>query len=79
MGPSGTDGLDLAQDATASVARLTDEGRLEHTLDEGRGGYLYAIDGVVVLNDAELEAGDAAKIAGPAALTLRTGITAELI
>ena len=45
MGPAGTDGLDLAQDARALVAHLTDRGTLQHTFGPARGGYLYVIDG----------------------------------
>jgi redox-sensitive bicupin YhaK (pirin superfamily) len=79
MGPRGTDGLDLAQDARALVARLTDHGRLEHQFGGGRGGYLYVIDGRVSLNGEPLRTGDAAKITGAAALSLATEIGAELI
>ena len=38
MGPVGTDGLDLAQDARALVSHLTDRGLLEYTFQPGRGG-----------------------------------------
>lgn len=47
MGPKGTDGLDLAQDAYALVSRLTGAAELEHRFAPGRGGYLYVIDGEV--------------------------------
>ena len=79
MGPAGTDGLDLAQDARALVAHLTDAGRLEHTFDEGRGGYLYVIDGRVKLDGEQLGAGDAAKVTGATDLSLTTDVAAELI
>jgi redox-sensitive bicupin YhaK (pirin superfamily) len=79
MGPQGTDGLDLAQDARALVAHLTDRGPLTHAFGEGRGGYLYVIDGRVELDSDLLGTGDAAKIVGAADLTLRTDIAAELI
>jgi quercetin 2,3-dioxygenase len=79
MGPQGTDGLDLAQDARALVAYLTDRGHLTHAFGEGRGGYLYVIDGRVELDGDLLTMGDAAKIAGVADLTLRTDVAAELI
>jgi hypothetical protein len=55
MGQAGTDGLDLAQDARALVAHLTERGRLEHTFDPGRGGYLYVIDGRLSLDGARLK------------------------
>ena len=79
MGPAGTDGLDLAQDARALVAHLTDRGRLEHTFEPGRGGYLYVIDGRVDLDGDQLRTGDAAKVTGTADMTLRTDVAAELI
>jgi len=79
MGPAGTDGLDLAQDARALVAHLTDAGRLEHTFDEGRGGYLYLIDGRVKLDGEQLGAGAAAKVTGATDLSLTTDVAAELI
>jgi redox-sensitive bicupin YhaK (pirin superfamily) len=79
MGPAGTDGLDLAQDARALVSHLTDRGRLEYTFDAGRGGYLYAIDGRVAFDGEELRTGDAAKLTDVTDLELRTDLAAELI
>jgi redox-sensitive bicupin YhaK (pirin superfamily) len=79
MGPAGTDGLDLAQDARALVAHLTDAGRLEHAFGEGRGGYMYVIDGRVKLDGESLGTGDAAKVTGATDLTLSTDVAAELI
>ena len=79
MGPAGTDGLDLAQDARALVAHLTDAGRLDHAFVEGRGGYLYVIDGRLSLNGDALRTGDAAKVTGAVELDLATDIGAELI
>jgi hypothetical protein len=79
MGPPGTEGLDLAQDARALVAHLSDRGQLEHRFDGGRGGYLYVIDGRVSVNDEPLRTGDAAKVTGAAELRLSTEVGAELI
>jgi quercetin 2,3-dioxygenase len=79
MGPAGTDGLDLAQDARALVARLSDAGRLEHAFAEGRGGYLYVIEGRVDLNGDRMRTGDAAKVTGAVELALETDVAAELI
>jgi redox-sensitive bicupin YhaK (pirin superfamily) len=79
MGPAGTDGLDLSQDARALVAHLTDTGHLEHTFEPGRGGYLYVIDGRVAIEGESLGTGDAAKITGAAHLELTTDVAAELI
>jgi redox-sensitive bicupin YhaK (pirin superfamily) len=79
MGPVGTDGLDLAQNARALVAHLSDRGRLRQTFEPGRGGYLYVIDGRVDLDGDELRTGDAAKVTGAVELALQTDVAAELI
>jgi quercetin 2,3-dioxygenase len=79
MGPVGTDGLDLAQDARALVAHLSDQGELQHVFGPGRGGYLYVIDGRVEIDGEPMRTGDAAKITAEADLALRTDLAAELI
>ena len=79
MGPAGTEGLDLAQDAVALVSHLTDDGRIAHSFGTGRGGYLYVIDGLLSLNGDSIRTGDAAKITAPADLELLTDVGAELI
>jgi hypothetical protein len=79
MGPGGTDGLDLAQDARALVSHLTDRGKLGHAFGPGRGGYLYVIDGRLFLDGDSLRTGDAAKVTGEVALELATDVAAELI
>lgn len=77
--PAGEEGLDLAQDARALVGRLTDAAELKWSLDPGRGGYLYLIDGDAVVGDASLGTGDAAKIEGPEDLVLSSPGVAEVI
>jgi redox-sensitive bicupin YhaK (pirin superfamily) len=79
MGPAGEDGLDLAQDARALVAHLTDAGRLDHSFGPGRGGYLYVIDGRIAISGDQMRTGDAAKVTGEATLELSTDLGAELI
>jgi redox-sensitive bicupin YhaK (pirin superfamily) len=79
MGPEGEDGLDLAQDARALVAHLTDGGRLDHAFAPERGGYLYVIDGRLSLDGEPLRTGDAAKVTGEATLDMTTDVAAELI
>ncbi|MGH8947017.1 MAG: pirin family protein [Acidimicrobiia bacterium] len=80
MGPSDKEGLDLAQDAHALVSRLTPGTRLEYEWPEGRGGYLYVIEGSCRLgNDYGLDAGDAAEIEGPERVELTTDDFGELI
>lgn len=80
MGPASEEGLDLAQDARALVARLTSASSLGYEWPEGRGGYLYVIDGVVTVDSQTLEEGDAVKVSsGPETIELRTHDSAELI
>jgi redox-sensitive bicupin YhaK (pirin superfamily) len=78
MGPAGTDGLDLSQDARALVAHLK-SGRLEHTFGPGRGGYFYVIDGRVDVDGEQLRTGDAMKVTAETDLTITTDLAAELI
>jgi redox-sensitive bicupin YhaK (pirin superfamily) len=79
MGPAGTGGLELAQDARALVSHLTDRGRLTHTFEPGRGGYLYVIDGRAAIDGDTLGSGDALKVLGETTLDLTTDVAAELI
>ena len=79
MGPVGSEGLDLAQDARVLVSRLTPAAELKHSFQLGRGGYLYVIDGEATLGGAALAAGDAAKVEGPEDVALAAPGTAELI
>jgi redox-sensitive bicupin YhaK (pirin superfamily) len=79
MGPAGEDGLDLAQDARVWVARLGAGDRAHHGFGEGRGGYLYVLDGELRLGEESLGAGDAAKLAGPEELEVTGVEDAELI
>lgn len=79
MGPPGEDGLDLAQDARAIVAHLGEE-KLTHSFGEGRGGYLYVIDGRLRLGDMALRTGDAVKVTGAEKCTvIAAEVPAELI
>jgi len=79
MGPPGTEGLDLAQDARALVAHLSDVGELDHHFGPGRGGYLYVIDGRLSLDGDLLRTGDAVKVTGEVDLQMTTELAAELI
>jgi quercetin 2,3-dioxygenase len=79
MGPAGTAGLDLSQDARALVAHLTAGNRLHHAFAAGRGGYVYVVDGRVEVDDESLRTGDAIKVERDIDLAITTGIAAELI
>ena len=79
MGPADEEGLDLGQDARVLVSRLTDAGEVKHSVERGRGGYLYVIDGQAQLGAVEGRAGDAARIHGPEDVVVSTSAHAELI
>ena len=74
------DGVSVPAGANATVvAHLTDAGHLEYSFGPGRGGYLYLIDGRLLLNGDSLATGDAVKVTGEAKFELSTDVAAELI
>jgi redox-sensitive bicupin YhaK (pirin superfamily) len=79
MSPRGENGLDLAQDARVYVSRLSTGTTLRHAFGDGRGGYVYMIDGAGFFDGEQVSAGDAAKIRGPHDLTVDATADAELI
>src|SRR5690606_21427945 len=79
MSPAGEEGLDLSQDARVFVSRLTSEGALRHEFGEGRGGYLYVIEGDAALGEERHGTGDAVKVCGPEVVELGSAGTAEVI
>jgi quercetin 2,3-dioxygenase len=80
MGPAGEDGLDLSQDARVRVTHLSPDVTVSHDVDDGRAGYLYVIEGAVMLDDDKLTAGDAVKVeAGPELLRLTATDPSDLI
>jgi quercetin 2,3-dioxygenase len=79
MSPRGEEGLDLAQDARVYVSRLTAGKTLRHSFREGRGGYVYVIDGAGHFDGEQVSTGDAAKIRGPHDLTVEATADMELI
>jgi redox-sensitive bicupin YhaK (pirin superfamily) len=79
MGPAGTEGLDLSQDARALVAHLNAGKHLAHTFAPGRGGYFYVIDGRAEVDGERLATGDAIKVEGDGDLSITTNLAAELI
>jgi hypothetical protein len=79
MSPSGEAGLDLRQDASVWVSRLTAGEQLSRTLDRYRGGYAYVIDGDTSVNGHKLSTAYAAKIEGPEELVVEATADTELI
>jgi len=79
----------IHQDASVYISSLDPRNSVEHELGEGRGAYLYVIEGRVTLAGAggdegdagadELSTGDAAKITGEAKLEIKAEDASELI
>jgi len=79
LDPDGDDALTVHQDARAYVSRPSAGIELEHAFAEGRGGYLYLMDGDALLDDEKISDGDAAKIEGPHQVRIGGGEGAHLI
>lgn len=79
MGPEGEDGLDLSQDASVFVSRLHPGTEISHEFSEGRGGYVYVMEGQATFDRNEVSTGDAAKVFGPHELSVAAVEPSELI
>jgi redox-sensitive bicupin YhaK (pirin superfamily) len=79
--PDGTEGTGVGvhQDVSMYVSRLDRGVTVEHEFDDGRGGYLYLIEGDVQLDGERMTSGDAAKITAAGLLRIRGRATSELI
>ncbi len=77
--PDGGDSVKVHRDAWVYVSRLGPGGEASHPFGEGRGGYLYVIDGDLGVNGERLGPGDAAKIRDERGLDLRAGGDTELL
>jgi redox-sensitive bicupin YhaK (pirin superfamily) len=78
-GTEGDTGVTVHQNVHMYVARLDPGIAVEHTFDEGRGGYFYLIEGEVDLNGERLATGDAAKVLGDGLLRIAANATSELL
>jgi quercetin 2,3-dioxygenase len=79
--PEGADGegLTVARDVSMYVSRLS-AGREERIeLGDGRGGYLYLIEGALNVNGEHMTSRDAAYVSGAGELTLRGERESDLI
>ena len=79
MSPQGEPGLDLHQDARALVSHVEQGVQVDRTVAEGRGAYLYVIDGAATLNGDTVKTGDAVKMHGPERLAIAGQEPTELI
>ncbi len=79
IGPE-ADALTVHQDAAAVyVAALPSGTEVSHGFPSGRGGYLYLIEGNLVVGQDQLSTGDAVKIREEPELRLRAAQPSELI
>jgi redox-sensitive bicupin YhaK (pirin superfamily) len=78
---SGDDGdaVLVHQDAHVFVSRLNNGSSVEHAIGEGRGVYLYVIEGDVDVDGERMTTGDAAQIAEEPSVGISASATSELI
>jgi redox-sensitive bicupin YhaK (pirin superfamily) len=64
------EGLTVARDVSMYASRLSKGAAAQHVIGEGRGGYLYVIDGALRVNGQHMSRGDAAYVLGAGDLAL---------
>jgi redox-sensitive bicupin YhaK (pirin superfamily) len=79
IGPEGGDVVKVHQDASINVARLEPGVEVTHPIGDGRGAYVYLIDGAAAFDGSPVRTGDAAKVADQASVTIRADEPSELI
>jgi redox-sensitive bicupin YhaK (pirin superfamily) len=67
------------QDAHVFVSRLNAGASVEHPIGDGRGVYVYVIEGDANVNGERMETGDAAQITEEPAVGISANVPAELI
>jgi redox-sensitive bicupin YhaK (pirin superfamily) len=79
IGPEGGDVVRVHQDASVHVARLEAGTEVTHRLGEGRGAYVYLIEGSASFDDEHVSTGDAAKVTEEPSVRVRAEEPCELI
>jgi quercetin 2,3-dioxygenase len=79
IAPEGGDSVKVHGDASVHIARLNPGVEVGHQLADGRGAYLYLIQGALGINTERLATGDAVKARDEPGLQLRSEDTSELI
>jgi redox-sensitive bicupin YhaK (pirin superfamily) len=74
-----TEAVLVHQDAHVFVSRLNAGASVEHPIGDGRGVYLYVIEGDANVNGERMETGDAAQISDERAIGITASATTELI
>lgn len=75
----GGDAVLVHQDAHVFVSHLSSGARVEHPLSDGRGAYLYVIEGDVAVNGEPMSTGDAAQITEERSIGIEASSDSELI
>jgi quercetin 2,3-dioxygenase len=75
----GGDAVLVHQDAHVFVSRLTFGSSVKHDLPQGRGAYLYVIDGDVSVNGERMRTGAAAQIWDEPSVAIEAAADSELI
>jgi redox-sensitive bicupin YhaK (pirin superfamily) len=79
IGPRGGEAVKIHQDASVHVASLAAGDEVTHRIGQGRGAYVYLIDGQARFDDQPVATGDAAKVTDQPSLTIRAEAPSELI
>jgi quercetin 2,3-dioxygenase len=79
IGPEGGDVVKVHQDAAVYVARLEAGVEVRQAIGEGRGAYVYLIEGRSQLDGQPLATGDAAKVTEQPELAIRATDPSEII
>ncbi|HEX2030497.1 MAG TPA: pirin family protein [Actinomycetota bacterium] len=79
IGPEGGDVVRVHQDASVHIARLEPGFEVTHGIGQGRGAYIYLIEGKAAFDDEEVATGDAAKVTDQPSLRVRAEEPSELI
>jgi redox-sensitive bicupin YhaK (pirin superfamily) len=75
----GGDAVLVHQDAHVSICRLNARATVGHPLEDGRGVYLYVIEGDVDVNGERMETGSAAQVTAEERVDIAATATSELI
>ena len=79
IGPQDVEAVTVHQDASVHVAALDPGAEVAHPIGEGRGVYVYLIDGEASFDEQVVSTGDAAKVTEQPEIRIRARRPSELI